>query len=158
MVDDEHYLRGKVGQLGVLLDCKAGIAQQLVAHPPRQRLHHRALILKIQIKRAFAHLCPAGDILHAGLGGAPLQKQLVGCIQQGAALFLFLTFHGAHAMGRFLFSLNLDAGMCCVRPVLLSLAVLCRLCKPDFLYNFLQVIKKLTFSHFSRLTLCPGWI
>ena len=158
MVDDEHYLRGKVGQLGVLLDRKAGIAQQLVAHPPQQRLHHRALILKIQIKRAFAHLCPAGDILHAGLGGAPLQKQLVGCIQQGAALFLFLTFHGAHALGRFLFSLNLDAGMCCVRPVLLSLAVLCRLCKPDFLYNFLQVIKKLTFSHFFCLTLCPGWI
>ena len=38
MVDDEHYLRGKVGQLGVLLDRKAGIAQQLVAHPAQQRL------------------------------------------------------------------------------------------------------------------------
>ena len=90
---------------GVLTDRKAGIAQQLVAHPPQQRLHHRALILKIQIKRSFAHLGTAGDILHAGLGGAPLQKQLVGCIQQGAALFLLFPFHGTHALGRFLFSL-----------------------------------------------------
>ena len=156
MVDDEHYLRGKVGQLGVLLDRKAGIVQQLVAHPPQQRLHYRALILKIQVKRSLAHLGTAGDILHAGLGGAPLQKQLVGCIQQGAPLFLLFPFHGAHALGRFLFSLNSDAGMCCVRSAYLSLAVLGRLCKPDLLYNVLQVIKKLTFSHFFRLTHCPG--
>ena len=75
-----------------------------------------------------------------------------------AAYELFLTFHGAHALGRFLFSLNLDAGMCCVRSAYLSLAVLASLCKPGLLYNFLQVIKKLTFGHFFCLTLCPGWI
>ena len=52
----------------------------------------------------FAHLGAGGDILHAGLGCAPLQEQLVCCIQKRPALFLLFAFHGIHALGRFLFS------------------------------------------------------
>ena len=94
-----------VGWGSVLLGGGTGVVQQLVAHPPQQGLHHRTFVLKIQVKSAFGHLGPGGDVLHAGLGGAALQKQLVGCIQQGPALFLFFAFHGTHALGRFLFSL-----------------------------------------------------
>ena len=83
---------------GVLLGSGTGVVQQLVAHPGQQGLRDRTLIGKIEVERALAHLGAGGDILHAGLGGAPLQKQLVSCIQKRAALFLFLSFHGAHSL------------------------------------------------------------
>ena len=83
---------------GVLLGSGAGVVQQLVAHPGQQGLRDRTLIGKIEVECALAHLGAGGDILHAGLGGAPLQKQLVSCIQKRAALFLFLSFHGAHSL------------------------------------------------------------
>ena len=83
---------------GVLLGSGTGVVQQLVAHPGQQGLRDRTLIGKIEVECALAHLGAGGDILHAGLGGAPLQKQLVSCIQKRAALFLFLSFHGAHSL------------------------------------------------------------
>ena len=99
MVNDKDHLVGEAGKLGgVLLGSGTGVVQQLVAHPGQQGLRDRTLIGKIEVERALAHLGAGGDILHAGLGGAPLQKQLVSCIQKRAALFLFLSFHGAHSL------------------------------------------------------------
>ena len=99
MVDDKDHLVGEAGKLGsVLLGGGTGVVQQLVAHPGQQGLRDRTLIGKIEVERALAHLGAGGDILHAGLGGAPLQKQLVSCVQKRTALFLFLSFHGAHSL------------------------------------------------------------
>ena len=104
VVDDEDHLVGKIHQRAGALTGRHGVVQQLVAHAGQKRLGHSTFVGKIEIEGAFAHLGAGGDILHAGLGCAPFQEQLVCCIQKRPALFLLFAFHGIHALGRFLFS------------------------------------------------------
>ena len=56
MVDHRHHLVREVFEFCLLFHRFARVAQQLVAHPAQQRLHHRTFILKIQIKGALGHL------------------------------------------------------------------------------------------------------
>ena len=97
VVDHRHHLVREEFKLCLLFHRFARIAQQLVAHPAQQRLHHRTLILKIQIKGALGHLGPAGDVLYAGFCGTSLQKQIIGCLQQCPALLLLFALHGTHS-------------------------------------------------------------
>ena len=104
VVDDEDHLVRKGGEALGLFTGGAGVVQQLVAHAGQQSLRHGTFVGKVEIKGALAHLGAGGDILYAGLGGPPLQKQFICRIQKRPALLLLFAFHGAHALSRFLFS------------------------------------------------------
>ena len=104
VIDHEDHLVREAVQPGGVLTGGHSVVQQLIAHPRQQRLGHRALVGKVEIERALADLCAGGDLLYAGLGSTPLQKQLICGVQKRPALLLLFAFHGAHALSRFLFS------------------------------------------------------
>ena len=158
MVDHGHHLVRERLKAGLPLHSLARIVQQLVAHPPQQGLHHRTFVLKIQVKSAFGHLGPGGDVLHAGLGGAALQKQLVGCIQQGPALFLFFAFHGTHALGRFLFSLFFSRSYVALVGCLNHFSSPAAIVQERFLIQLPARDKKTDFWSFLCLTPGLSWL